>query len=123
MVQGFDQVFGGVNHDGSLGIRFLGVLKADGPFLCVKLGALEEVSHLYPLEVEVEVDGVNVGRIMVPAAKDNPQVEKWFDLPEREDPLAPLEVRLSPRHWVARTMEYKTLLASCRLISISCPGP
>jgi hypothetical protein len=121
--RGTDQVYGGMNFDGTLAPRFLTLVKADGPSLCVKLGALGEATHIYPLEVGVEVDGVHLGHITVPAAHEKAAVEKWFDLPERVDPLDPIEVRLSPENWVTQSVDRKTLLAACRLISISCPRP
>jgi hypothetical protein len=121
--QGTDQVYGGMNFDGSLAPRFLTLLKAEGPSLSVKLGALPTVTHIYPMQVGVEVDGVHVGYATVPSAREEAVVEQWFDLPERKDTLDPIEVRLSPESWVVHTVDQKTLLAACRLISISCPGP
>jgi hypothetical protein len=95
--RGLLQVYGGCNLDGSARSRVLVLLGPGGGSLELELAPIEQRPDLYPLAVEVQVDGLPAGRVTVPA--DGP-VSVRLPLPAGVDRRAPHEVRLSPERWV-----------------------
>jgi hypothetical protein len=95
--RGLLQVFGGCNLDGSARSRVLVLLGPGGDTLELEFAPLGRRPDLYPLMVDVEIDGLPVGRVSVPP--DGP-VSVRLPLPAGVDPAAPHELRLTPERWV-----------------------
>jgi hypothetical protein len=95
--RGLLQVFGGCNLDGSARSRVLVLLGPGGGVLELELAPLTRRPDLYPLAVDVELDGLHAGRVVVPP--DGPVVVR-LPLPAGVDRLQPHELRLSPERWV-----------------------
>lgn len=99
--RGFCQVFGGVNRDGSIGMSFLAALKAAGPRIQICFDPLPDSSWLYPVEVDVEINEVSVGNLVV--TETDQAAVAWFDLPDAVESGSAVEVRLRPERWLTRT--------------------
>lgn len=117
--RGFHQVFGGLNPDGTMGIRFLTLLKPKGPNLTVRLSALQKKPCLYPLRLEVEVNGIPVGLLTVHHGTEENPDEGRFTLPQEIDIEKPLEVALLPEWWSMTQFKKRSFIASTMLHSIS----
>ncbi len=65
--EGTSQVYGGVQDDGVVGAHALLMLKRGGGTLRVRLAPLAGRADLYPLAVEVAIDGQPAGRIVIGA--------------------------------------------------------
>ncbi|MHC5212751.1 MAG: hypothetical protein ACYTG2_18740, partial [Planctomycetota bacterium] len=95
--RGLLQVFGGCNLDGSARSRVLVLLGPGGDVLELEFAPLRSRPDLYPLVVEVEIDGLSAGSVRVPA--EGP-VTARLALPDGVDPDVPHELRFSPERWV-----------------------
>lgn len=117
-----NQLFGGVHADGVAGSEVLVLLGAEGPELEVVLGALSERPDLAPLGVDVAVDDVPVGVVVLGASG---RTTARFALPAHvvPGPATPIEVRLSPRRWVVTDDEGIARVASFRPLRIACEVP
>jgi hypothetical protein len=111
--EGFRQVFGGLNLDGSVRMHLLALLAAGGDTLRVRLLPLADRPDAYPLTVEVDIDGAPAGTLELQA--DAP-CEATLPLPPA---LArsgrPFEVRLRPASWVVVKDRGRSEVASCFL--------
>jgi len=115
--EGVNQVYGTLNDDGSAAMRLLVALAPGGRRVLVRLAPLAGRPDLYPLDVGVEVDGLRVGAVTVPAEGSG---EGIWPLPSRSDPSAPVEVRLAPARWVIVPQGNSTTVASFRPLRIAC---
>ncbi len=110
-LQGVLQIYGGINADGSFGPRLAAVLPA-GRLLRVELAPLVERPDLYPLEIQVEVDGTPVGSVLLSAAVEGPAARD-FALPA-EAASRPFEVRLLAQRWCV----HEGLVVSARFLAL-----
>jgi hypothetical protein len=115
--RGLNQVFGGLNRDLSARTRMLVLLAHDGEQLRVGLEPLAGCPDLYPLRVDVEVDGEGVGEVIVP--KDGPG---WamLRLPPAKVPERPIEVGLTQADFTVVRDKAHGRVASFRPLFIGC---
>lgn len=111
--EGFRQVLGGLNLDGSVRLHAAAVLAAEGDVLRVLLEPFPHRPDLYPLRVAVDVDGEPVGEIVVGAERPEPPVVPLP--PSLAGSGRPFEVRLRPERWVVVDDRGRSQVASCRL--------
>ncbi|MFT7462184.1 MAG: lysophospholipase L1-like esterase, partial [Pseudohongiellaceae bacterium] len=112
--QGIYQIYGGLNQDGSMGSALSAVL-ASGAALEVTLAPEPKVAQLYPLRVDVSLDGVVVGELLVPARGECRGV---FSRPEGADETLPIECKLSPELWGVSLAFGRSQVTSCRVLSV-----
>ncbi len=110
---GFRQVFGGLNLDGSLRMHTAALLTAEGDTLRLFLEPLPGRADLYPLRVEVDIDGQPAGLVVV-----REQLNRPPSIPLPADLAGsgrPFEVRLRPERWVVVQDMGRSQVASARL--------
>lgn len=105
---GTNQVYGGLNGDGSAQRVLLAVLAAAGPTLQLDLAALDTLA-VGPIALRVEVDGTPLTTLDLPAGQ---ALAARLPLPPRADPRAPLEVRLTAGRVVAGLYDGRTQLSA-----------
>ncbi len=115
--RGVRQVYGGLNRDLSARTRVLLLLRRAGDRLELELAPLAERGDLYPLTVDVAVDGRDVGHVTVPP--DGPG-RASLALPPPEAPDRPIEVALTPREAVLVQGKARAQLASFRPLRVAC---
>ena len=114
---GLHQIYGTINADGSAGARLLVALKPAGATLVLELQALPEPSALYPLAVQVSVDGRPLESLELTSGDSR----QWrLALPPRERAGEPLEVLLVPASWAVQDVEGSASLVSFRPLRIAC---
>lgn|GEM_PF-6742156 len=91
--RGLKQVIGGLNADLTARTRLLVLPAPGGGALQVELKPPLERPDLYPLHVDIDVDGQPAGRVLVPPDQAG---RATLPLPPRDDPERPLDVRLTP---------------------------
>ena len=101
--------------------RFLAMLKAVGKTLFVDLEALPDAPHLYPLAIEVEINGVRAGKLEVPFQNDGAAKSKAVLIPAGVNEGSAVEIRLIPDRWVLHEYEGRSFVAACRIRSLACP--
>ena len=99
---GLFQVLGGLNPGRTARQNLLVALAPQGETLEVELEPLAARADLYPLDVEVQVNGVALDRLTL---RSDALLGVRLPLPEGLDRSRPLEVRLVPERWVARPLE------------------
>lgn len=114
---GLNQVYGAINGDGSAGARLLLALAPAGATLALELQALAGQPDLYPLEIQVEVDGRRLDPLVLPAGDS---VQWRVELPPRPRADEPLELRLVPARWVVQQVDGTATLVSFRPLRIAC---
>jgi len=119
---GVGQIYGGINPGGSAGARTLVALAPAGDRLRVRLAPLADCPDLYPLTVKVQVNGAEVGEVVVRAGGEEARDEVTLAVPPQPDPSAPFDVLLVPARWVAIVDEGTTRIASFRPIRIESFG-
>jgi hypothetical protein len=117
---GIGQIYGGVNIDGTVGSKALFIMPRQGPRITVRLAPIEERPDLYPLEVTVRADGVEVGRMTIPPRGE---VEASFEIVPQADPPPPLEVLLEPARYVVTRGSNGWQMTSFRPLRITCLPP
>jgi hypothetical protein len=110
-LQGMLQVYGGINLDASLEPWFAAVLRG-GRELELTLAPLADQPTLYPLEVEVYLQGVRAGMLVVAGTGTS---SARFALAEEQ---APLEVLLVARDHALVTLRGQSWIASARLVAL-----
>jgi hypothetical protein len=118
LLRGVSQIYGGLNADGTLGPRTRLVLPP-GRRLVLELAGEVEAPGLYPLGVVVAIDGVELGRVLVPAHGERMRAE--LALPSTARQL-PFEVELQPEDWAfARVLERRAAAAATLVAVESVP--
>jgi hypothetical protein len=112
-LQGFYQVYGGLNLDASIAAQFAAVLPR-GKALRVRMAALPERSELGPLEGRVVVHERALGTLTVRAGTE---CEKIFELGP-EEAAAAFDVRLEALDWTSVTVRGKSWVAAARLLEL-----
>ncbi|MSR63817.1 MAG: SGNH/GDSL hydrolase family protein [Planctomycetes bacterium] len=112
-LQGMQQLYGGLNLDGTLASEFAALLPA-GRELRVRVEPLETRPDLYPLVLRVHVNGRRVGELELGATG---LAEGVFAL-GAEEAAAPFEVRLESPDWAVVTVRGKSWVASARLVEL-----
>lgn len=114
-----NQLFAGMHADGVAGSEVLLLLGAEGPSVDVTVEALAERPDLLPLVIDVAVDDVDVGTLTL---ESTGSVTETFDVPSHVSPgpATPIELRLSPRHWVVTDDEGVARIASFRPRRVAC---
>jgi len=116
--EGVSQVLGGVHDDGSIGGHALFALRRAGPTLRVRLAPIARRPDLYPLAVQVEIDGRVVGAVQV---TDAGPAEGSFDVPPAGAAGATsIEVRLMPDRAVVTGAPDHEQLAACQVLRLAC---
>lgn len=118
--QGVDQIYGGLNPDGTMRARFLAMLKLDGGAVYMKLSALGDRPGLYPLNIRVEINGMEAGVAVLNHQKNSQGQEFKIDFPQTIDLKAAFEIKLIPEHWTLHAFQNRTFIASARIHSIEC---
>lgn len=114
---GLNQVYGTINGDGSVGPRLLMALAPGGGTLALELQALPQQPDLYPLTVQVAVDGQRLEPLVLTYGDS----VRWrLPLPPRAHPDAPLEVLLSCERWAVQDAEGSASMATFRPLRIAC---
>jgi hypothetical protein len=116
--RGLRQVYGGLNHDTTAGTALMVLLRAAGPRLQLRLAPLPTRPDLYPLDVDVDVDGRPIGRVSL--AADGVQ-DADLALPDDLAPGSPIEVRLRPGRWCVIHDEGRAQVASFQPVRIAAP--
>ena len=99
---GVVQVLGGLNPGGTARENLLVALAPQGSALELELEPLVSRPDLYPLPIEVEVDGVSLGRVSL---RVDERLGERLLLPAGLDRSRPVEVRLVPERWVVRRLD------------------
>ncbi len=113
--EGIRQIYGGLHPNNTFGHGLLVLLGGTRESLRVALAPLEDRPDLYPLEVEVKVDGMVVGECRLEHSQ--PETTKEFAIP-KSSTGSPIEVQLWPKRWVAHRVGKTTRVASCRLLTV-----
>jgi hypothetical protein len=122
---GVQQVYGGLSPAATVGARLLAALPRRRGFLEVELAPLEGRTNLYPMKIEVEVDGGRVGEIVIGDGRSDAPVLARFrlDLPvsTRADGVSDdtFDVRLVPERFAVVEELGGFELASCRLVRLA----
>jgi len=112
-LQGMQQLYGGLNLDGTLASEFAALLPA-GRELRVRLEPLASRPDLYPLALRVYANGRRLGELELGAAG---AAEAVFALGP-EEAAAPFELRLESPDWAVVTVRGKSWVASARLVEL-----
>lgn len=114
--EGYRQVYGGLNLDGTVRLHALALLPARGQTLSVALQPLANRPDLYPLRVAIDIDGQHAGDLVIEAAGP---VTARFPLPiALAGSNRPFEVRLRPATWGVVLDRGRSQVASCRLLRL-----
>ena len=115
--RGVRQIYGGVSIGATSGPRLAVLLARRGRALDVELAPLGGRPGLYPLDIDVQVDGVRIGVVTLTAGGST---RARFPLPPGDSPA--IEVRLSAPEWtvgsfstfdVVETAAYRPLRLAC----------
>jgi hypothetical protein len=117
---GIGQIYAGVNIDGTVGSKALFMLPREGPRLTVRLQAIEGRPDLYPLDVTVSIDGVDVGRVTIPPRGE---AEGSFAVETFDPPAPPIEVGLEPERYVVTRGDNGWQMTSFRPLRLTCLPP
>jgi hypothetical protein len=109
-LQGMLQIYGGLNLDGTFGAR-LGAVLPQGRLLRVHLAPFEERPDLYPLEIEVAVDGRPVGKVALASVAAG-LASTVFAL-DPECATRPFEVVLKSERWCV----HEELVVAARFVA------
>ncbi len=116
--RGIMQFYGGINVDGSMGRRLRALLARNGNRLRVELAPYPGRPDLYPMSIEVEVNGGVLGKVVIPPGlADDARVVETFPLPDRTD--EPIEVGLTPETWGVSQVRGKSTVVSCQFVSLA----
>ena len=122
---GIQQIYGGLSPAATVGARLLAALPRQNGFLEVELAPLADHTNLYPMKIEVEVDGSIVGEIVVGEGGSDASIRARFslDLPvaTRADGVTDdtFDVRLVPERFAVIEELGGSELASCRLVRLA----
>jgi hypothetical protein len=112
-LQGMQQIYGGLNLDGTLEPEFACVLPR-GRELAVRLAPIEGRAELYPLEVRVYANERALGSLRVPAEGTGAAT---FALGPAEAGES-FELRLEACDWTVVTTHGKSWVAGVRLVEL-----
>lgn len=108
---GLNQIYGGVNADGTLGLEAVLVLPP-GRRLRVELNGALVAPGLYPLGLALEVDGQALGRLEL--AHENERGTFEFELGPAQG-AAPFEVRIRAEDWALARVNERLVPAAAGL--------
>lgn len=117
---GLFQAFGGLNADGSIGPTAEFALARRGDTLRLTLAPLWLRPSLYPMRIEVEIDGTPVGSLEVAPPSQANANSAEFALPPRLAAARSLEVRLRCERFAVIDFAGRARLASCALVAARC---
>lgn len=112
--QGIEQVYGGLNLDGTIGPRFLAFLRGRGARLRVELEPLDP-APVPDVRVSIVIDGADWKTVTLDPATARQVAE--VSLAEGDDDRV-IEVALRARTWTARPVGPRLGIAAARLLSI-----
>lgn len=120
--RGLRQVYGGLNPDASAGMSLLVLLRGAGPRLQLRLAPLLARADLYPIDIDVEVNGQHLSRLSLTAQGI---LGETVELPANLVGTGSLEVRLRPSAWCVVNNQGRAQVSAFQPISIACPphGP
>ncbi|HKE01795.1 MAG TPA: hypothetical protein VKE69_12340, partial [Planctomycetota bacterium] len=116
---GWQQIYGGVWPDGTVGeVAFCVVARSGGARIAVALDPVQGRPSLYPLRVRVAVQGKDVGAIEIPSLPRE-RVERVFALPPELQREPFLEIELTSSNWIVEATQGVSRRAAFRLASVA----
>lgn len=121
---GFQQIYGGVGPDATVGVGFLASLRNDPPgagTVELMVGTLARKSALYPLEVTATVNGIPAGSAVVapPEGDGEGVAEVSFAIPDGVRGAPWIDVAVTPSNWIAEPKLGTTRLAAFKLVRLA----